>query len=140
MDAHIKKVYVPMTETGFYILLCLKEPNHGYGIVQKVKDLTNGDIVLAPGTMYGSLSKMEKDGLICFLREEEKRKIYVITDLGQEVLEIEMKRIERLYRNMKEMREWEKLRQYLKFIQFRSTGKKKNSSALCIDKAGNLRK
>lgn len=103
MDAHIKKVYVPMTETGFYILLCLKEPNHGYGIVQKVKDLTNGDIVLAPGTMYGSLSKMEKDGLICFLREE-KRKIYVITDLGQEVLEIEMKRIERLYRNMKEMR------------------------------------
>ena len=83
MDAHIKKVYVPMTETGFYILLCLKEPNHGYGIVQKVKDLTNGDIVLAPGTMYGSLSKMEKDGLICFLREEEKRKIYVITDLGQ---------------------------------------------------------
>ena len=104
MDAHIKKVYVPMTETGFYILLCLKEPNHGYGIVQKVKDLTNRDIVLAPGTMYGSLSKMEKDGLICFLREEEKRKIYVITDLGQEVLEIEMKRIETLYRNMKEMR------------------------------------
>ena len=104
MDSHIRKVYVPMTETAFYILLCLQKPNHGYGIVQKVKDLTNGDIVLAPGTMYGSLSKMEKDGLICFLREEEKRKIYVITDLGQEVLEIEMKRIERLYRNMKEMR------------------------------------
>lgn len=74
MDAHIKKVYVPMTETGFYILLCLKEPNHGYGIVQKVKDLTNGDIVLAPGTMYGSLSKMEKDGLICFLRKKKNEK------------------------------------------------------------------
>ena len=55
MDAHIKKVYVPMTETGFYILLCLQEPNHGYGIVQKVKTMTGGDIVLAPGTMYGSL-------------------------------------------------------------------------------------
>ena len=38
MDAHIKKVYVPMTETSFYILLCLRTPNHGYGIVQKVKD------------------------------------------------------------------------------------------------------
>lgn len=49
MDAHIKKVYVPMTETGFYILLCLQEPNHGYGIVQKVKTMTGGDIVLAPG-------------------------------------------------------------------------------------------
>ena len=104
MDAHIKKVYVPMTETGFYILLCLREPNHGYGIVQKVKEVTNGDIVLAPGTMYGSLSKMEKDGLIRFIREEEKRKIYTITALGSEVLDIEMKRIERLYKNMKEMK------------------------------------
>jgi DNA-binding PadR family transcriptional regulator len=104
MDAHIKKVYVPMTETGFYILLCLQEPNHGYGIVQKVKELTNDDIVLTPGTMYGSLSKMEKDGLISFEREEQKRKIYRITELGREVLEIEMNRIERLYNNMKEMR------------------------------------
>ena len=103
-DAHIKKVYVPMTETGFYILLCLREPNHGYGIVQKVKEMTNGDIVLAPGTMYGSLSKMEKDGLIRFIREEEKRKIYVITELGNKVLETEMKRIERLYKNMEEMK------------------------------------
>ena len=104
MDAHIKKVYVPMTETGFYILLCLREPNHGYGIGQKVKGITEGDIVLAPGTMYGSLTKMEKDGLIQFVREEEKRKIYSITDLGTEVLNLEMKRIARLYKNMKEMR------------------------------------
>ena len=77
MDAHIKKVYVPMTETGFYILLCLQTPNHGYGIVQKVKELTEDEVVLGPGTMYGSLSKMEKDGLIEFVREEEKRKIYL---------------------------------------------------------------
>ncbi|MDD6037249.1 MAG: PadR family transcriptional regulator [bacterium] len=103
MNAHIKKVYVPMTETGFYILLCLQEPNHGYGIVQTVRELTGGDIVLAPGTMYGSLSKMEKDGLICFVGEENKRKRYLITDLGREVLALEKKRIERLYHNMKEM-------------------------------------
>ncbi len=98
MDQHIKKVYVPMTETAFYILLCLKKPNHGYGIVQKVEKLTKGAIRLAPGTMYGSLSKMEKDGLIQFIREEDKRKIYQITDLGFEVLQIELKRIERLYK------------------------------------------
>lgn len=102
MDAHIKKVYVPMTETGFYILLCLRKPNHGYGIVQQVDGMTNGEIRLAPGTMYGSLSKMEKDGLIQFVREEEKRKIYQITDLGDEVLQLELKRIERLYRNARE--------------------------------------
>ena len=103
MDAHTRKVYVPMTETGFYILLCLREPNHGYGIVQKVKELTDGEIVLAPGTMYGSLSKMEKDGIIQFVKEEEKRKLYVRTDLGWEVLKLEFHRIDRLYRNMKEM-------------------------------------
>ena len=103
MDPHIKKVYVPMTETGFYILLSLREPNHGYGITQMVKDITDGDMTITPGTMYGTLSKMEKDGLISFVREEEKRKTYRITDLGTEVLQIEMKRIDRLYRNMKEM-------------------------------------
>ena len=104
MDSHIRKVYVPMTETGFYILLCLREEAHGYSIVQKVAALTDGEIKISPGTLYGSLSKMEKDGLIEFVREEEKRKIYQITDLGQQVLELEMKRIERLYRNMMEVR------------------------------------
>lgn len=74
MDAHIRKVYVPMTETGFYILLCLQSEMHGYSIVQKVDELTNGEVKLSPGTMYGSLSKMEKDGLIVFIREEEKEK------------------------------------------------------------------
>lgn len=98
MDQHIRKVYVPMTETAFYILLCLKKPNHGYGVVQTVDRLTDGAIRLAPGTMYGSLSKMEKDGLIRFVREEDKRKIYQITALGLEVLELERQRIERLYR------------------------------------------
>ena len=103
MDTHIRKVYVPMTETGFYILLCLQQPMHGYGIVQKVKELTDGTILLSPGTMYGSLSKMEKDRLIALIREEEKRKIYQITDLGREVLASEKERIIRLYRNMEEV-------------------------------------
>ena len=98
MDQHIKKVYVPMTETAFYILLCLKKPNHGYGIVQTVEKMTDGTIKLAPGTMYGSLSKMEKDGVIRFIKEEDKRKIYEITELGLEVLSIELQRIKRLYK------------------------------------------
>ena len=102
MDSHIKKVYVPMTETAFYLLLCLKNENHGYGIVQKVREITGGQVNLSPGTMYGSLSKMEKDGLIEFVRDEEKRKLYKITDLGREVLQAEIARIERLYKNATE--------------------------------------
>ena len=98
MDSHIKKVYVPMTETAFFILLCLRKPNHGYGVVQMVEKMTEGAIKLASGTMYGSLSKMEKDNVIRFIREEDKRKIYQITELGNEVLQIELRRIERLYK------------------------------------------
>ena len=45
---------------------------------------------------------MEKDGLIVFSHEEEKRKIYQITEIGREILEIELRRIERLYQNSKE--------------------------------------
>ena len=91
-----------MTESAFYILLCLRKANHGYGVVQMVEKMTDGEIRLAPGTMYGSLSKMEKDGVIRFVREEDKRKIYEITELGTEVLQLELKRIERLLQNHSE--------------------------------------
>lgn len=99
MDKRIEKIYVPMTETGFYILFCLQTPQHGYGITQQVKELTEGEIVISAGTMYGTLSKMEKDGLISFYSEEDKRKLYQITEVGKEVLAVEIKRIERLYKN-----------------------------------------
>ncbi|CAM3638279.1 PadR family transcriptional regulator [Streptococcus sanguinis SK1 = NCTC 7863] len=98
----LRRVYVPMTETGFYILFCLQKERHGYSITQKVKDLTEGQLSISPGTMYGTLAKMGKDGLIAFVREEEKRKLYSITELGKQILELEIQRIERLYRNSKE--------------------------------------
>lgn len=101
MDSKIRRIYVPMTETGFYILFCLQQPQHGYGISQRVREMTGGALVISAGTMYGTLSKMEKDGLITLDRVEEKRKLYRLTALGTEVLELEMRRIERLYRNSK---------------------------------------
>lgn len=101
MLERIQRVYVPMTETGFYILYCLREEMHGYNIGQRVSQMTGGEVNISPGTMYGTLSKMERDGLIRFVREEEKRKLYVITELGWEVLNIELHRIERLYKNSK---------------------------------------
>ena len=101
MEERIRRVYVPMTETGFYILYCLQQQMHGYNVTKRVKELTGGQIVISPGTMYGTLSKMEKDGLITFVREEDKRKLYEITPLGREILELETRRIARLYQNSK---------------------------------------
>ena len=99
MDQRIRRIYVPMTESGFYILYCLRQPQHGYGISQQVKRMTGGELVISAGTMYGTLSKMEQDGLIAFVRVEEKRKLYQLTPLGAEILELELHRIERLYKN-----------------------------------------
>ncbi|HQB32231.1 MAG TPA: PadR family transcriptional regulator, partial [Erysipelotrichaceae bacterium] len=90
MDLKLRKIYVPMSETAFYILFSLQQPQHGYGIGQQVREMTDNEVSISPGTMYGTLSKMEKDGLIELVREEEKRKIYQSTDLGKEILQIEL--------------------------------------------------
>ena len=102
MDNKLKRIYVPMTETGFYILFCLQKPQHGYGIGLQVKKMTDGQVSISAGTMYGTLSKMEKDGLIAFFAEEEKRKLYQITPLGRDILDLEIQLIKRLYRNSME--------------------------------------
>lgn len=60
MDAHIKKVYVPMTETGFYILMCLQKEMHGYSIVQKVESMTGGAVKLAPVPCTAACLKWKK--------------------------------------------------------------------------------
>ena len=99
MESRVRHIYVPMTETGFYILFCLQRRMHGYSITQRVREMTDGEVAISAGTMYGTLSKMEKDGLIRFVEEQEKRKLYEITPLGREVLDLELARIRRLYAN-----------------------------------------
>lgn len=91
--------YLPMSETAFYILLSLVETRHGYGIMQHVDELTNNRIHLGAGTLYGSLSRMEKDSLIEVVLEEDRRKFYCITDDGKTLLKLEMNRIGELYHN-----------------------------------------
>ena len=93
------KRYIPMSETMFYILLSLREPNHGYGIMQHVKEITADRVNMGAGTIYQSIGKLEGDGLITPVREEDRKKIYMITDLGTQVLTTEAKRIRELYRN-----------------------------------------
>jgi DNA-binding PadR family transcriptional regulator len=97
-----RKRYIPMSETMFYILLSLKQERHGYAIMQHVKELTQGRIILGAGTVYSSLGKLEGDGLIKGVREEARRKIYTITPVGSEILREEVVRIAEIYNNAKE--------------------------------------
>ncbi len=95
------KQHLPMSETAFYILLSLKEPKHGYAIMQHVGQMTANRIILGAGTLYGTLSKMEENSLIRFVGEESKRKTYEITDVGLQVLVAEKGRLGELYENAK---------------------------------------
>lgn len=100
MEDKLLKKYAPMTETAFYILLSLREPNNGYTITKEVTELTNNEVNIGPGTMYGSLGKFEKDGLIKQTHQEEKRIYYQLTQLGKDLLSMEVKRIQRLNQNI----------------------------------------
>jgi DNA-binding PadR family transcriptional regulator len=95
--------YLPMSETAFYILLSLLQVRHGYGIMQYVEELTGGRIRLGAGTLYGSLSRMEKDGVIQAVAEEDRRKLYQITSVGKQLLKAESGRLEELYLNAQRM-------------------------------------
>jgi DNA-binding PadR family transcriptional regulator len=57
-----------------------------------VKDLTNGRITLGAGTIYQTLSKLEGDGLISAVKEEDRKKFYKITDVGNQILHEETER------------------------------------------------
>lgn len=93
------KKYIPMTETAFYILLSLTEPSHGYGIIKRVEELTNGRLKLGSGTIYGTLTKMQNDGLIIVFSDEKRKTIYEITGPGKNVMQVEIIRLKELHTN-----------------------------------------
>jgi len=93
----ILKLYIPMTETAFYILLSLTIPRHGYGIIKHVEELTMGRLVLGSGTIYGTLTKMQRDEIITVYADEKRKTIYEITDVGKELMRQEVNRLKELH-------------------------------------------
>ncbi|MFT8323502.1 MAG: PadR family transcriptional regulator [Bacillus sp. (in: firmicutes)] len=95
----ILKKYIPMTETAFYILLSLTKPRHGYGIVKHVEEITDSRIHLGSGTVYGTITKMQKDGIITVFADEERKTVYEITDIGKKLMTAEINRLKELHEN-----------------------------------------
>ena len=93
MDAHIRKVYVPMTETGFYILLCLREECWGMSIMDQVPAMTGGRVRVGSGTLYNLLEQFLAAGMIRETRAEGRRRSYILTDKGREALAAEYRRL-----------------------------------------------
>lgn len=82
-----------LTEVTLYILLALYNPNHGYGIMQFVEEKTNGRLILGAGTLYGAINTLVDKQWIQLVSEEKKKKNYLITELGKEIVNKELKRL-----------------------------------------------
>ena len=89
----------PMTEAMFYILLALLKPGYGYGMMQRIRELTDNRLVMGPGTLYGVLTRMKKEKLIKLDSEKERRKTYAITDTGRKALLNEFARLKMMVRD-----------------------------------------
>ena len=86
----------PMTEAMYYVLLALMRPNHGYQLMQAITEVSNGRVNMGPGTLYGVLSRMQKDGLISLADHDGRRKTYEITEEGKRALRVEYDRLKAL--------------------------------------------
>jgi DNA-binding PadR family transcriptional regulator len=96
----------PLTPAGFQILLSLADgEKHGYGIMQEVLALTDGAVRLGPGTLYSTIGRLLTAGLIAEVAarpdpalDDERRRYYRLTPLGQRAAAAEAQRLEQLVR------------------------------------------
>ncbi len=95
---------LPLTPAVFHILLALAGGSkHGYGIMKTVEEITRGKVTMGPGTLYGTIKRMLKAGLIEESGEQpdadldvERRRYYRLTPFGKQVLKAESERIDDL--------------------------------------------
>ena len=91
-----REKYQTLTEQMFYILICLKDGCCGVDIMKKVSGLTEGRVSIGPGTLYSLLDNFLKENIIEETKVENRRKNYIITDIGREMLKKEYNRLIKL--------------------------------------------
>jgi len=96
-----------LTEAVYYILLSLITPRHGYGIIQNVETLSGGRVRLAAGTLYGAINTLLEKNWISALpgEKDSRKKEYIITGDGRQALSNELKRLQELLDNGKQIME-----------------------------------
>ena len=88
-----REQFQTLTEPMYYILLALTEECCGVDIMEKVKAISHGRVLVGPGTLYAMLAKFEENGFIQMTTSEGRRKSYVITAIGREMLQKEYNRL-----------------------------------------------
>lgn len=97
---------LPLPVAQLHILLALADgEKHGYAIMNEVEVLTEGSVTMGPGTLYGTVKRMLSAGLVEETAErpdrdldDERRRYYRVTGLGERVLDAEVARMEQLAR------------------------------------------
>lgn len=82
-----------LTEQMFYILLCLKDECYGMDILDRVPSMTHGRVNVGSGTLYNLLEQFLELNWIRETKVEGRRRSYIITDEGVEILNKEYERI-----------------------------------------------
>lgn len=98
--------FLPLPSATLHILVALAGgEKHGYAIMRDVEELSDGHVRMGPGTLYGSVKRMLKDGLIEETAErpdpeldDQRRRYYRLTGLGEQVRSAELQRLEALIR------------------------------------------
>ena len=88
-----REQFQTLTEPMYYILLTLMEECCGVDIMEKVKEISHGRVLVGPGTLYAMLAKFEENGVIQMTTSEGRRKSYIITEVGREMLQKEYNRL-----------------------------------------------
>ena len=88
-----REQFQSLTEPMYYILLTLTEECCGVDIMEKVKVISRGRVLVGPGTLYAMLAKFEENGVIQMISSEGRRKSYIITEIGREMLQKEYDRL-----------------------------------------------
>ncbi len=96
-----------LTEPMYYILLSLIRENHGYGIMQRISQLTEGRVTVGAGTLYTLLGRFEKEKIIIQVAEENRRKIYKLSEKGQNILKEEFERLNKMVRDGQKFMDYE---------------------------------
>ena len=83
-----------LTEQMFYVLLCLKQECYGLDILDRVPAMTDNRVGVGSGTLYHLLEQFVEEGMIVETKVEGRRRSYILTDKGKEMLEREYRRIQ----------------------------------------------
>ena len=89
-----KKTLEPITESMYYVLMCLHNRNmYGTEIAECVRKLTDDRVKLGPGTLYSILSTFETESVISKISQEGRRITYAITEKGETLYQNELQRL-----------------------------------------------